>query len=324
MFPRNYKKQNKILRFFLRIFNLYAFDKETLNIVNPNFDNRGKNIIELNKKSFNLATGYLNLTRKVHSIDIYYRYSPNNNLWNSTDSWKRIIPNIDKKTLISVCLLSLKKTLLKILENNNLSVKLHLISDKSDTSFENHIDKILKNEKFKFFKYETKIQGNRGSYLECCDLVNKAEDLIFFVEDDYLFELNCFNELINSFARISSILKKDIIMCTSDYPFYYDSLYKTNIYVGQNYRWRTVGETLLTFMFTKEIYKKYKNEIRDVGKKINKPFEKPLHDIYNDVECLAPIGSLSYHIGRSVPAINEDWLKLWNDNYLNFKNIIQQ
>ena len=113
-------------------------------------------------------------------------------------------------------------------------------------------------------------------------------------------------------------------MCTSDYPFYYDSLYKTNIYVGQNYRWRTVGETLLTFMFTKEIYKKYKNEIRDVGKKINKPFEKPLHDIYNDVECLAPIGSLSYHIGRSVPAINEDWLKLWNDNYLNFKNIIQQ
>ena len=315
MFPRNYKKHNIILRYFLRIFNLYAFDKETLNIVNPNFNNNRKNIVELNKKSFNLATGYLNLTRKVNNIDIYYRYSPNNNLWNSSDSWKRIIPNIDKKTLISVCLLSLKKTLLKILENNNINIKLHLISDRSDSSFENHLDKILKNEKFKFFKYETKIQGNRGSYLECCDLAMKAEDLIFFIEDDYLFEKNCIDEIIHTYSRVSSSVKKDIVICPSDYPFFYDSLYQTTLFIGKNYKWRKINETLLTIMFSKEILKKYRQLIRKVGDTINEPFEKPLHEVYKKVNCLAPINSLSHHISRSVPTVNEDWKKTWNDNF---------
>ena len=39
MFPRKYKKQNKFKRFFLKLLNVYAYDKETLNIVNPNYKN---------------------------------------------------------------------------------------------------------------------------------------------------------------------------------------------------------------------------------------------------------------------------------------------
>ena len=81
-------------------------------------------------------------------------------------------------------------------------------------------------------------------------------------------------------------------MCPSDYPFYYDSRYKTSLFIGKNYRWRIVGETLLTFMFSKKIFKKYKNNIRIVGEKENDPFEKPLHEIYKKIPCLAPINSL--------------------------------
>ena len=75
----------------------------------------------------------------------------------------------------------------------------------------------------------------------------KSDDLIFFVEDDYLFEKRCIDEMIFSYSRLSTILKKDIIMCPSDYPFYYDSSYNTSIYLGMNYKWRDVKETLLTF-----------------------------------------------------------------------------
>ena len=105
------------------------------------------------------------------------------------------------------------------------------------------IEKFLYSEKFKINKFKSKIKGNRGSYLECCDLSMRSDDLIFFVEDDYLFEKRCIDEMIFSYSRLSTILKKDIIMCPSDYPFYYDSLYSTSLYFGKSLRWRNVEET---------------------------------------------------------------------------------
>ena len=56
------------------------------------------------------------------------------------------------------------------------------------------------------------------------------------------------------------------------------------------------------------------DNFRLVGEKINEPFEKPLHDLYKRLICLAPVSSLSYHIGRDNPSINEDYLSLWNIN----------
>ena len=61
-----------------------------------------------------------------------------------------------------------------------------------------------------------------------------------------------------------------------------------------------------------------------VGESQNNPFEKPLHDIYKEIYCLAPIKSLSFHISRSVPAIDEDWVSLWKNNFKLYKDVIQQ
>ena len=41
MFPRKYKKQNKLKKFLLKILNIYGFEKETLNLVNPEYKNSG-------------------------------------------------------------------------------------------------------------------------------------------------------------------------------------------------------------------------------------------------------------------------------------------
>ena len=67
-----------------------------------------------------------------------------------------------------------------------------------------------------------------------------------------------------------------------------------------------------------------KKKIRAVGESQNNPFEKPLHDIYKEIYCLAPIKSLSFHISRSVPAIDEDWVSLWKNNFKLYKDVIQQ
>ena len=315
MFTRKINKQSKIKRFILKLLNVYAYDKETLNIVNPDYKNVDGNIVSLNDKSFNFSRGYLELTRKITKLDIFFRYSPDNSMWNSTGSWKRIIPGIDKKTLISVCLISLKNSILHFLDDNQLDITINLIADKSNEIFDEKIVNILSSDKIKVIKSNSKINGNRGSYLECCDQAEKSEDLIFFIEDDYLFEINSIDELIFTYSRLSTLFKKDIFICPSDYPFYYDSAYNTSLFVGKNYRWRYVKETLLTFLFSKKLLNQHKKEIRLVGEKINEPFEKPLHKVYNNTPCLAPVSSLSYHISRSVPAINEDWLKVWDHNY---------
>lgn len=315
MFSRKINKKNKIKRLILKLLNVYAIDKFTFNFINPKINNNSSNYDILNYKSFNLSSGFVNLDRKIKSLDIMFRYSPSNSLWQSTDRWKRIIPNINKETLIKVCLMSLKSSILKFLEKNNIAINLNLISDGSNEDFDSKIKNLLNSEKFKISFFKSKISGNRGSYLECCDLAEKSEDLVFFVEDDYLFELECINEIIFSFSKISSILKYDIFMCPSDYPFYYDSNYKTSLIIGKNYRWRNVGETLLTFLFSRKLFNNFKNEIRLVGEQENSPFERPLHEIYKKNNCYAPVNSLSYHLSRSIPAVSENWLKLWENNY---------
>ena len=315
MFSRKFNKQGKLKRIILKLLNVYAYDKETLNIVNPDYKNVDGNIIAFNDKSFNFSRGYLELTRKIKKLDIYFRYSPDNKMWNSTGSWKRIIPDIDKKTLISVCLISLKNSILHFLNNNNLDITINLIADNSNQAFDEKITNILKSDKIKLLKINSKIKGNRGSYLECCDQAEKADDLIFFVEDDYLFENNCIDEILHTYSIVSSSIKNDIVICPSDYPFFYDSLYQTTLFVGKNYKWRKINETLLTFMFSKEILTKHKQLIRKVGDTMNEPFEKPLHEVYKKVNCLAPINSLSHHISRSVPTIHENWKKTWNHNF---------
>ena len=322
MFKRKHLKQNKLKRILLKILNVYAYEKETLNIVNPDYKNVNGNLIDFNNKSFNFSRGYLNLTRKVTKLDVYFRYSPNNDLWNSSDGWKRIIPNINKKTLISVCLISLKDSIHSFLENNNLKISFHLIADSSDLETDNFFYKVIKSKKFETFIHKSKISGNRGSYLECCDQAEKADDLIFFIEDDYLFEKNCIEEIILTYSRISSILENDIVICPSDYPFFYDSLYNTTLLSGNKYKWRKVGESLLTYLFSKRIYIENKNNIKDVGNQINDPFEQPLHDLYKKINCIAPVNSLCYHLSRYVPAINENWKSTWDINFNKYKKII--
>ena len=318
MFPRKYKKLSSFKRFILKLLNVYAIDRETLNLVNPNYKNSGNNIYHINKESIILSNGFLKLERKIEKLDIFFRYAPNNLMWNSTTRWKRIIPDISKKDLILTSLNSLKKSIIKFSSKNQIKITINLIFDNSEKDFNDYILKLFDGEKIKINFFKSKIEGNRGSYLECCDQAENSEDLIFFIEDDYIFEENCIEEMIITYSRLSTIFNNDVFLCPSDYPFFYDSSYKTSLYIGNKYKWRTVEETLLTFMMSKKLYDMYKRKIRLVGEKENDPFEKPLHEIYKINPCLSPVNSLSYHISRDHPATTEDWIKLWNDNYTKF------
>ena len=131
-----------------------------------------------------------------------------------------------------------------------------------------------------------------------------------------MFEQNAIEECVLSYSRLATQLDQEIIISPTDYWFYYDALYNTSVILGANYKFRFVGETLMTFLTSKKIIEKNYDLIEKVSLEENNPFEKPLHELYKKHPCLAPIGSLSYHISTiaSGTTPHSNWKKTW-DNY---------
>ena len=147
---------------------------------------------------------------------------------------------------------------------------------------------------------------------------NECSDLVYFVEDDYLHRQEAINEMILTYERISSQLKRELILCPADYPYLYTKIDSTNIFLGANKHWRKVEETLCTFLTSKIIVEKYWNKFIWMCNFEHYPFEQPLHDIYKSEYCLSPIPSLAIHL-TNINSIfglspNINWEKIWEEN----------
>ena len=95
--------------------------------------------------------------------------------------------------------------------------------------FENNIKKVnAKNESV------TKNQISNMCNIHRSLLVakNQCKDLVYFVEDDYLHDLNAISEMLFSYERISSQTNRELILCPSDYPYLYTKIDPTNIFIN--------------------------------------------------------------------------------------------
>ena len=170
-----------------------------------------------------------------------------------------------------------------------------------------------------------KKQDNENTFsnlasLLCCFEIGKqqTDDLVFFIEDDYLHFEPMLEEMVASYERIASQLKKDIFMCPADYPYLYMDNEKTSILIGNKRHWRTISRTLCTFMTSKYLLNNYWENFYNTCLDRNDPFEKHINEIYLNEFCISPLKSLSLHTtnvnssyGLS-PFI--DYQKLWDEN----------
>ena len=145
-----------------------------------------------------------------------------------------------------------------------------------------------------------------------------ANDLVYFLEDDYIHEKESIKEMILTYEKISSQLDKEIFLCPADYPYLYNKIENSKIFFGSQRHWRTVNETLITFMTSKQLILKHWNELKSMCTLRHHPMEKPLHKIYEKEYCLSPIPSLAMHCTNvnSVYGLppNFRWKKIWDEN----------
>ena len=124
--------------------------------------------------------------------------------------------------------------------------------------------------------------------------------------------------MILSYEKFYSIFSQEIVLLPADYPYLYTKDDNTKIYLGENYHWRLVSESLVTFMTSKVLVDKYFKELEKMGIQWEDPWEKPLHNIYKSHPCLSPIPSLAVHCANinSIFGISPmvNLKKLWEDN----------
>jgi len=286
----------------------------------------------INEKSIVLPLGEVKITKKISTVLIIFRTNTDIEIWDQNK--KRLF----EEPKIEYSIRALKSLIRSInfsrTKYPNIKFKIIIVDDKSKEENLNKIKKLLDGSgldinvtplNHKKYKDTIKKQKNDQTFSNLASLLQSfelgkehGEDLVFFVEDDYLHFEPMMEEMIASYERIASQVNKDIFMCPADYPYLYMSNEKTNILIGNKRHWRTINQTLCTFMTTKSLLDKYWNNFYNTCLDRNDPFEKHLNEIYTKEFCISPLKSLSLHLtnvnssyGLS-PFI--DYKKLWDAN----------
>ena len=329
-------KKSIIKKLFIKLSRVLGYEIIDQNdFTSPTLDKSlNEDLSTINKKSIVLPLGNVNITKKIKSVLIVFRTNTNVEIWDQNKKRLFELPKIEYS-------LRALNSLLKSINFSkkkypNINFKVIIIDDKSKEENLNKIKKLingsnldisinlLNHEKYtNIIDHQESNQtfSNLASLLQSFELGKEhGEDLVFFVEDDYLHFEPMMEEMIASYERIASQVNKDIFMCPTDYPYLYMNNEKTNILIGNKRHWRTINQTLCTFMVTKYLLDKYWDNFYNTCLNRNKPFEKYLNEIYTKEFCISPLKSLSLHLtninssyGLS-PFI--DYKKLWDENEL--------
>ena len=284
-----------------------------------------ENISIAGKKSISIPLGQIDITRKVKSLNVYFRSCSKVNLWNQN---KERIFEADKDEYALRSLYSILKSINYSKKNfNEINIKLSIIDDNSSDEFIQNMKKLLSkfdidNEIISLQKNEVTQDvkdSNFASIKKCYTLAKEnSEDLIYFVEDDYIHDEICILEMIGTYERIATQLNKEILLCPTDYPYLYASCDPTYIFLGNKKHWRKTEQSLGTFLISKINLNIYWENLLQFASGKDDPGELALHKIYEKEPCFSPIPSLAIHCANinSIYGIspNINWQEIWDNN----------
>ena len=318
-------------KFFIKICKFFGFEIIDQNeFTSPTLNKElNEDLSILNKKSIVLPLGEVKITRKVKSILIIVRVNTEIEVW---DQNKR---RLFEQPKIEYSIRSIKSLINSInycqSKYPDLRIKTIILDDSSKIENLDKIKEIIKNVNGEIIsldtkKFEAKIKkqktqqtfSNLASLFQCFEIGKEiGEDLIFFVEDDYLHFETMLEEMIATYERVSSQVSKDIFMCPADYPFLYMNNEKTDILIGNKRHWRTITKTLCTFLTSKKLLNLYWENFTKNCEDRHDPFEKYINEIYKKEFCISPLKSLSVHLTN----VNSSY---GLSPFVNYKNLWDQ
>jgi hypothetical protein len=336
---KNINKKGFLKKVFIKLCRMMGY--EIIDQSNFYFPVSNKNIDDnlsiAGDKSISIPLGETKIKRKVISLDIVIKSCTSVNL--VSQNKKRIFEKEKSeytfRTIRSILnSLNFNKVIfdkinlkLTIIDHNSKRDDLILIEEMLKKSLINYEIINLNVNEFENIKtlkknnirIEENMRATMASILKSFIVSKKySSDLVYFVEDDYIHKKECLGEMVLTYEKIATELNRELFLCPIDYPYLYNKPNATNIFIGNKFHWRTVNESLLTFMTSKTMIDKYWDKLVQMSEVEHSPFETPLHNIYENEICLSPISSLAMHCTNinSVFGIspNIDIKKIWEDS----------
>ena len=334
------KKKNSLFKKILiklnRFFGFEIIDQSNYSIIS--LDKEGyENLSKEGLHSITLPLGKLQIERPVKFLHIILRSCASIKMLSQS---KERVFGKEKYEYSLRTLVSLIKSLnnsKKIFEK--IGLKLTIIDHNSGTEVIEKYKEVLSKVFFKyeivnleFDEFKSKInninqqnesvtekqKSNMSNIHQSLILSRNSEDLIYFVEDDYIHKNNSIEEMILTYEKLSTLINDELFLCPIDYPYLYNEPQKTNVFIGNKYHWRRIDQTLCTFLTSKKMINKHYDKLLSMCQFEHYPFEKPLHEIYKKEYCFSPIPSLAVHFTNinSVYGIspNINLNKLWTEN----------
>ena len=321
------RKNNFVKKIFVKVCRILGYEIiDQNNFEIPTLEkNAIENISIAGKKSISIPLGQIDITRKVKSLNIYFRSCSKVNLWNQN---KERIFEASKDEYALRSLYSILKSINYSKKNfNEINIKLSIIDDNSSEKFIQNMKKLLL--KFDIDNEIISLQNNEitqdikdsnfASIKKCFMLAKEnSKDLIYFVEDDYIHDEICILEMIGAYERIATQLNKEILLCPTDYPYLYANCDPTYIFLGNKKHWRKTEQSLGTFLISKTNLNIYWENLLQFASGKDNPAEIALHKIYEKEPCFSPIPSLAIHCANinSIYGIspNINWQEIWDKN----------
>ena len=342
------QKKSFLHKFFIKLIRKFGYeiiDQSNLHIPSKNLE-ANQNLSENGKSSISIPLGKTEITRKVKSLTIIIRSYTFGDIDDSKvmldQNKKRIfdLPKIEYtlrtiKSVIRSC--EIAKEFFK-----DVNIKIIVTDDKSNKNNLDKIDQILKatnletelisikdnefNDQIKTIDTEGKgisknmVSNMRNLFKSIKIAETEDTDLFYFLEDDYIHVREAITEMLYTYEKISSQLNKEIFLCPADYPYLYSSIDDSKIFFGNMRHWRSVNETLITFLTSKKMINKYLGELKLMSTIRHHPMELKLHEIYKNEYCISPLPSLAMHATNinstyGLPP-NFNWSKIWEENKL--------
>ena len=288
---QNIKKTNFFKKIFIkicRLLNYEIIDQSTYEV--PTL---GKNLNDTlsypGKKSITVPLGKFEIKRKIKSLKIIFRSSTRELI---LDQNKKRLFNHKKNEYTFRSLNSLLKSIQKAREVfKNINFEIIVTDTRSEQNDIKQIKEILSKSnipnkliEINLDDLKEKIIGNytEGKFANMANLYTSlaltkenSNDLIYFVEDDYIHTKNCILEMLFSYEKLSTLLSTEIFLLPADYPYLYTKSNPTRIILGHQKHWRQVDKSQVTFMTSRDVVLNNFEKFMQMATKWEDPWEKP-------------------------------------------------